>query len=65
MIDFSLINKALKCLWVKRLNENSSRTVIANEATSLLGDFNFLVTCNCSDKDINLTGLPTFLSKNS
>ena len=49
MIDFSLVNKALKCLWVKRfsLNENTSWTVIAHEATSLLEGFNFLVTCNC------------------
>ena len=65
MIDFSFINKALKCLWVKcfSLNENASWTVIANEATSLLGGFNFLVTCNCNNKDIKLTVLPTFYQK--
>ena len=65
VIDVSLINKALKFLWVKHfsLNENSAWTVIANEATSLLRGFNFLVTCNCNNKDINLTGLPTLYQK--
>ena len=41
MIDFTLMNKALKCIWIKRfsLNENSAWTVIPNEATSHLGGF--------------------------
>ena len=40
MIDFTLMNKALKCIWIKRfkLNENSAWTAIPNEATSHLVD---------------------------
>ena len=56
MIDFSLMNKALKCIWIKRfrLNENSAWTVIPNEATSHLGGFSFLSKCYCSSKDISI-----------
>ena len=62
MIDFSLMNKALKCIWIKRfrLNENSARTVIPNEATSHLGGFSFLSKCYCSSKDISIKELPLF-----
>ena len=39
MIDFTLMNKALKSIWIKRLHlsENSAWTVIPNEATLHLG----------------------------
>ena len=39
MIDFTLNNKALKSIWIKRfhLSDNSAWTVIPNEATSYLG----------------------------
>ena len=62
MIDFSLMNKALKCIWIKRfrLNENSAWTVIPNEATSHLGGFSFLSKCYCSSKDISIKELPLF-----
>ena len=62
MIDFSLMNKALKCIWIKRfrLNENSAWTVIPNEATSHLGGFSFLSKCYCSSKDISIKKLPLF-----
>ena len=62
MIDFSLMNKALKCIWIKRfrLNENSTWTVIPNEATSHLGGFYFLSKCYCSSKDISFRELPLF-----
>ena len=62
MIDFSLMNKALKCIWIKRftLNENSAWTVIPNEATSHLRSFSFLSKCYCSSKDISITELPLF-----
>ena len=54
MIDFSLMNKALKCIWLKRfrLNENSAWTVIPNKATLYLG--------YCSSKDISIKKLPLF-----
>ena len=56
MIDFSLMNKALKCTWIRRfrLNENSAWTVIPNEATSHLGGFSFLSKCYCGSKDISI-----------
>ena len=59
---FSLMNKALKCIWIKRfrLNENSAWTVIPNEATSHLGGFSFLFKCYCSSKDISIKELPLF-----
>ena len=62
MIDFSLVNKALKCTWIRRfrLNENSAWTVIPNEATSHLGGFSFLSKCYCSSKDISIKELPLF-----
>ena len=65
MIDFSLMNKALKCIWIKRfsLNENSAWTVIPNEATSHLGGIAFLSTCNCSHSDLNLKELPLFYKR--
>ena len=60
MIYFSLENKALKCIWIKRftLNENSAWTVIPNEATSHLRSFSFLSKCYCSSKDISIKELP-------
>ena len=60
--DFSLMNKALKCIWRKhfRLNQNSTRKVIPNEATSDLGGFSFLSKCYCSSKDISIKQLPLF-----
>ena len=62
MIDFSLMNKALNCIWIKhfRLNENSAWTVIPNEATSHFGGFSFLSKCYCSSKDISIKELPLF-----
>ena len=65
MIDFSLMNKALKCIWIKRfrLNENSAWTVIPNEATSHLGGFSFLSKCYCSSKDISIKELPLFYTR--
>ena len=65
MIDFTLMNKALKCIWIKRfsLNKNSAWTVIPNEATSHLGGFTFLTTCNCKRNDISIKELPLFCEK--
>ena len=62
MIDFSLMNKALKCTWIRRfrLNENSAWTVIPNKATLYLGGFSFLSKCYCSSKDISIKQLPLF-----
>ena len=63
MIDFTLMNKALKSIWIKRfhLNENSAWTVISNEATLHLGGF--LSTCNCNSKDLNIKELPLFYER--
>ena len=62
VIDFSLMNKALKCTWIRRfrLNENSAWTVIPNKATLYLGGFSFLSNCYCSSKDISIKELPLF-----
>ena len=62
MIDFSLMNKALKCTWIRRfrLNENSAWTVIPNKATLYLVGFSFLSKCYCSSKDISIKKLPLF-----
>ena len=65
MIDFTLMNKALKSIWIKRLHlsENSSWTVIPNEATLHLGGLTFLSTCNCNSKDLNIKELPLFYER--
>ena len=65
MIDFTLMNKALKSIWIKRfhLSENSAWTVIPNEATSYLGGLTFLSTCNCNSKDLNIKELPLFYER--
>ena len=59
MIDFTLMNKALKSIWIKRfhMSENSAWTVIPNEATSHLGGLTFLSICNCNSKDLNIKEL--------
>ena len=65
MIDFTLMNKALKSIWIKRfhLSENSAWTVIPNEATSHLGGLTFLLTCNCNSMDLNIKELPLFYER--
>ena len=55
MTDFSLMNKALKCIWIKRFR--------LNEATSHLGGFSFLSKCYCSSKDISIKELPLFYKR--
>ena len=65
MIDFTLMNKALKSIWIKQfhLNENLAWTVIPNEATLHLGGLTFLSTCNCNSKDVNIKELPLFYER--
>ena len=65
MIDFKLMNKALKSIWIKRfhLSENSAWTVIPKEATSHLRGLTFLSTCNCNSKDLNIKKLPLFYDR--
>ena len=65
MIDFTLMNKALKSIWIKRfhLSKNPAWTVIPNEATSHLGGLTFLSTCNCNSKDLNIKELPLFYER--
>ena len=55
MIDSSLMNKALKCIWIKRFR--------LNEATSHLGGFSFLSKCYCRSKDISIKELPLFYKR--
>ena len=65
MIDFTLMNRALKSIWIKRLHlsENSAWTVIPNEATLHLGGLTLLSTCNCNSKDLNIKELPLFYER--
>ena len=65
MIDFTLMNKALKSIWLKRfhLSENSAWTVIPNEATSHLGGLTFLLTYNCNSMDLNIKELPLYYER--
>ena len=65
MIDFSLMNKALKCVWVKRFNSKREKAwrVIPDEATSHKGSFSFLLSCNCNCKDANVKDLPLFYER--
>ena len=65
MIDFTLMNKALKSIWIKRfhLSENSAWTVIPNEATLHVGGITFLSTCNCDSNDLNIKELPLFYER--
>ena len=65
MIDFTLMNKALKSIWIKRfhLSENLAWTAFPNEATLHLGGLTFLSTCNCNSKDLNIKELPLFYKR--
>ena len=65
MIAFTLINKALKSIWIKlfHASENSAWTVIPNEATLHLGGLAFLSTCNCGSRDLNIGELPLFYER--
>ena len=65
MIDFMLMNKALKSIWIEQfhLSENSAWTVIPNEATSHLGGLTFLSICNCNSKDLNIKELLLFYER--
>ena len=69
MIDSSLMNKALKCIWIKRFRLNEIFSMdgygIPNKATSYLGRFSFLFKCYCSSEDISIKELPLFYIKNT
>lgn len=65
MIDFTLINKALKSISIKRfhLSENWEWTVISNAATLHLWGLTFHSSCNCNSYDLNIKELPLFYEK--
>ena len=56
MIDFTLMNKALKCAWVKRFKSTRKAAwrIIPDAATSQKGGFDFLLSCKCTSKDVNI-----------
>ena len=62
MIDFTLMNKALKGIWIKRfkLNENSAWTAIADEATSHLGGLPSSLTATVTAKSSTLRSYHSF-----
>ena len=65
MIDFTLMNKALKCAWVKRFKSTRKAAwrIIPDAATSQKGGFDFLLSCKCTSKDVNIKDLPPFYEK--
>ena len=68
MIDLlTLMNKALKFIWIKRfhLSKNSAWTVILNKVTLQLGGITFLSTFNYNSNDLNIRELPPFYERMS
>lgn len=65
MIDFTLMNKALKCIWVKRFNlkSNAAWRIIPDEATYQMGCFNFLLSCKFNAKENKINNLPPFYER--
>ena len=64
MIDFNIMNKALKVAWIPRLQTRSDASwkIIPEAALENLGGISFLSQCNYDVKLLQLNNLPDFYS---
>ena len=62
MIDFEIMERALKIAWMKRITEggDASWKTILNYAVRQFSGGDFLITCDCDVKSLNLEQLPEF-----
>ena len=64
MIDFNIVNKALKVAWIPRLQSRSDASwkIIPEAALGNLGVISFLSQCNYDVKFLQFNNLPDFYS---
>ena len=62
MIDFEIMERALKIAWIKRITEggDASWKTILNYAVRQFGGVDFLINCDYDVKSLNLEQLPEF-----
>ena len=62
MIDFEIMERALKITWIKRIAEagDASWKTILNYAVRQFGGIDFLINCDYDVKALNLEQLPEF-----
>ena len=62
MIDFEIMERALKITWIKRIAEagDTSWKTILNYAVRQFGGIDFLIKCDYEVKALNLEQLPEF-----
>ena len=62
MIDFEIMERALKIAWIKRIIEgaDASWKIILNYAVRQFGGVDFLINCDYDVKTLNLEQLPEF-----
>ena len=62
MIDFKIMERALKIAWIKRIAESgdASWKTILNYAVRQFGGIDFLINCDYDVKSLNLEQLPDF-----
>ena len=62
MMDFDIMNKALKIAWIKRITENTNAAwkIIPEFATVHYGGLSFLTECQYDIKYLRLDNLPPF-----
>ena len=62
MIDFEIMERALKIAWIKRIIEGGdvSWKIILNYAVRQFGGVDFLINCDYDVKTLNLEQLPEF-----
>ena len=62
MMDFEIMNKALKIAWIKRITENVQPAwkIIPEFAAAKYGGLSFLTKCQYNIKHFNLDNLPPF-----
>ena len=62
MMDFEIMDKALKIAWIKRLNEQSdaSSKIILEKAVNLYGGLSFLTNCHFDINLLDLQNVPPF-----
>ena len=62
MLDFEIMDKALKIAWIKRLtvHDDAPWKIIPEFATTEYGGLSFLIECRYDVKHLSLDNLPLF-----
>ena len=62
MMDFEIMEKALKIAWVNRIKDESGTSckIILEQALTQYGSLSFLTNCDYDFKQLDLKNLPTF-----